>query len=182
MRLEPPSKSEQDASRAGLYRAFAPVLERILQAKGASHDDARDAVQDAFVALVAHDIDIERDPHGWLVTVARNSLRDRERRQRTRTESKEDLAPPPEPRCALDRTVDARRLFGRVAELVLELPEAHREALLACRVDGSSSAEAVRTLKASSAASVRQQVHRAVERICAELERAAVACPWCGGD
>lgn len=164
----------------GLFRTFAPTLERILRAKGASSEDARDAVQDAFMALVAHQVNDDRDLHGWLVTVARNSLRDRERRQRTRNESNVEPVTAREHTSALERDVDARRLVGRIAELVAELPQAQREALLACRLDGTSSEDAAANMAASSGANVRQQVHRAVKKICAELERSAVVCPWCG--
>ncbi len=163
--MAPPTTTANSKNVAGLYRAFAPTLERILAAKGASPDDARDAVQDAFEALMVHEVDDERDLHGWLVTVARNALRDRERRQRTRSESSSNPILAPEPRGAPERELDARRLVGRVVALIAELPQARREALLACRVDGSSSEETAASIAASSAGNVRQQVHRALKTI-----------------
>jgi RNA polymerase sigma-70 factor (ECF subfamily) len=139
-----------------LDRVFGYLMLRV-----GRREDAEDLTAEVFAAAVAS-IDRFRGDAAivtWLIAIAGRKLSDAARHQRRHPEVLEadlpvisDASAAPalaEARCSLDPTqaaVERRERIAQIRRLVLELPEAQREALWLHCVDGLSLAETARLL------------------------------------
>jgi len=167
--------------RLTLDRVFGYLMLRV-----ARREDAEDLTAEVFAAAVAS-IDGFRGDAAvltWLIAIARRKLADAARYQRRHPELLEaDLLAPAADGAAAARTeepvsgdptqaaLERREWIAQVRRLVLQLPEAQREALWLRCVDGLSLAETARLLDRSEDA-VKGLLHRAratlLERLTAE--------------
>jgi RNA polymerase sigma-70 factor (ECF subfamily) len=167
--------------RLALDRVFGYLVLRV-----GRREDAEDLTAEVFAAAVAS-IDGFRGDAAvmtWLIAIARRKLADAVRYQRRHPELLEADLPVPcadgvasartEESVSLDPTQDTlerRERIAQVRRLVLQLPDAQREALWMRCVDGLSLAEIARLLDRSEDA-VKGLLHRAratlLERLTAE--------------
>jgi RNA polymerase sigma factor (sigma-70 family) len=140
----------------GLYRYALSIL--------ASPDDARDAVQNTMVSLLAglpaEKRDLELKP--WLYRIAHNESVSIIRRRR---EAPLDRAPEP----GREADHEARRLTRQLLSDFAELPDQQRTALVLRELNGLSHAEIAETLAISEAAA--KQTVYAARKALQELER-----------
>lgn len=133
---------------------------------------AEDLVQDVFIRLqqTIDRLDPERDPSGWVFTVATNTVRDHWRSKQHRKSTQEidiekvadsslaDGQPTP------DQDLEHRQAETRVREALLTLAEIDREVLLLRTYGELETAEVARILNITPDA-VRQRHSRAVGRL-----------------
>jgi RNA polymerase sigma-70 factor (ECF subfamily) len=128
---------------------------------------AEDLYQETWLAAARHVHRLREDTHllPWLFTIARNkyrnSLRTWVRQSRCRHELR---AQDDAPRVSLDDEVHAHRQAERIWASFARLPQAHREVLLLCVVEGLDAAEAGRALSCSADA-VRKRLSRARQEL-----------------
>lgn len=166
-----------------LVRAESPKLLRVLRRIVGSEDEARDALQEAFMtafrALAA--FDGRSRVSTWLYRVAVNAGLMRLRRRKHLSEcSVEELLPSfledghrrdpgPAWRAAPDEEVERARLRALVRDKIAELPETYREPLLLYDIQGLDTAEVARALSLSVGA-VKTRLHRARQALRALLD------------
>lgn len=131
---------------------------------------AEDLFQETWLAAArnVHRIREDTELLPWLFTIARNKYRNSLRSYVRRTRGRQEL-------CAhdlghavqLDEQVHALRQTELVSAAMTRLPDAHREVLLLCMVEGLECSAVARTLSCSEAA-VRKRLSRA-RRELAEL-------------
>jgi RNA polymerase sigma factor (sigma-70 family) len=171
----------RDSGDADAWRLFvdlyAPLVYALGRKQGLQDADAADLTQDIFRSIASAVRTLEYDPgrgsfRGWLYTVARNRLRDFQKRQRIRERGSGDTAilaaldeqpAPTDP--DWDRDYE-RRVFAWAAEQVKgEFRESTWRAFWLTAVDGKSGDEAARELGLSLGA-----VHVAKSRVLARLK------------
>ncbi len=127
-------------------------------------DEVEDLVQETLLALHLQrgTYDPSLPVAAWVLAIARHKLVDLWRRRGRRDnlhdalDSVDGLALP-----ALDQNFDAQRDVGK---LLLELPEAQRQAIVLTKLEGWSIAEASARTGASESA-IKVQVHRGLRRL-----------------
>lgn len=154
-----------------MYRATADrVLAYCLRHAGP--DLAEDVVSETYTAAWRHGKDLGDEPLPWLVTVARNKIRDAYRSSARRRESLDDgarlmslasLNDSPEA-TVVDRTT--------LLTALSRLPEKHREALLLVSWDGLTVAQAAQVMGVSRV-TFSSRLHRARARLTAALAPAS---------
>ncbi|MBK8257987.1 MAG: sigma-70 family RNA polymerase sigma factor [Polyangiaceae bacterium] len=141
-----------------LYNSFHRAVHAVLLARVGS-EDARDLVQDVFVAVFEKigDLDDAAAFPGWIMTMARNRATDHNRRKRPTQEVADvPLHPPPH--------LEAME----VLRALRALPEAYRETLIMRLVEDMTGPEiAERT--GLTAESVRVNLHRGMKLLRAQL-------------
>lgn len=175
-----------------LYRDFAPSVLRLGRSWGLDADEADDLVQQTFVRIVAvvDRIDPARPFGAYVTMIARNVLRNRRRDTGTARRfagTARELDEERRTGDAQDYSVAIARFADHVLGLLHALPAAHREALVAVRIEGRSYEETAARLGRTEAA-VRQDVSRAVRELCKAVgvEPAPGGtggpCPWCADE
>jgi len=193
----PPDEAPSDADllarlRAGdggayetLVRAQSPKLLRVLRRIVGSEDEARDALQEAFMTAfrALAGFDGRSRISTWLYRIAVNAGLMRLRRRKHLAEcSVEELLPSfledghrrdpgPAWRSAPDEEVDRARLRELVRDKIAQLPETYREPLLLYDIQGLDTAEVARALSLSVGA-VKTRLHRARQALRALLDPA----------
>ncbi len=175
----------------GTRRAFESLvlrhkaqIYRIVRHYVGNDADARDVVQDSFVAawLALRRFDASRDFGAWLRTIALNKCRDFGRRQTVRRhvmrlfarlDVRETTAPSADAAAEQEQS-EAHRLRG-LEEAIATLPAAHREILVLTAFAGLSHQEAADQLGISPKA-VEMKVRRAKQRL-EEILKARGASP-----
>jgi RNA polymerase sigma factor (sigma-70 family) len=152
----------RDGADANAWRLFVdlygPLVYGLARKHGLQDADAADLTQDVFGSVAGAVRSLDYDPRrgsfrGWLYTVARNRLRDFQRRKQARgsgdtdvQEFLEEHPAPPEPDPDWDRDYE-RRVFAWAAEQVkVEFRENTWRAFWLTAVEGRSSEEAGREL------------------------------------
>jgi RNA polymerase sigma factor (sigma-70 family) len=152
----------RDGADADAWRLFVdlygPLVYGLARKHGLQDADAADLTQDVFSSVAGAVRSLDYDPRrgsfrGWLYTVARNRLRDFQRRKQARGSGDTDVqefleehpaAPEPDP--DWDRDYE-RRVFAWAAEQVkVEFRENTWRAFWLTAVEGRSSEEAGREL------------------------------------
>jgi RNA polymerase sigma-70 factor (ECF subfamily) len=132
-----------------LYGSHREEIWRFLRRLCGNNDLAEDVFQETWLAAARHSHRLLEDTRllPWLYTIARNKQRNALRLrffdERRRTSSAaEPLGAPPTP----DHEADLRAQARAVTEAFENLPEAHREILLLCVVEGLDSKAAAAIL------------------------------------
>ena len=139
-----------------------------------NRDLAEDAVQEAFVALVANlrDGKTVDDPAAWLTRVVRNRARDSQRKE-IRVHRREAAV------ATLDRgrptpdVLEQEESHGEVARLLSELEPDLREVIELCVIGGKSYRE-VAAITGASLGTVSTRIHQGLSRIAGGLRAAGV--------
>lgn len=164
---------------AGDQRAFAELYERhrravftfLVHLTGARHA-AEDVLQEAFLRVWRGRAEYRRSGEfrAWLFTIARRLAIDRFRREGVAWEANpaalETVASLDMP----DRTAEARAELTQLQRALTELPPAQREVVLLARLVGAG-AEEIARVTGSTPGAVRVQLHRALQRLRALLDR-----------
>ncbi len=164
------SAAPPDAAFTELVRTHTPRLLRVAR-RYLDDDEARDAVQDAFVKAHARIDRFENRaaPGTWLHRIVVNGCIDRLRRAAARRETPlDEVTDEALERCLAagvratspDRTLEAADLERACRACILRLPPAFRTVLLLRDVEGYDVGEAARTLGIS-ASLVKVRLHRA---------------------
>ncbi len=157
-----------------LFGAVQPDLVRYARSLAAGDpEEARDAVQDAFVALWRRreTLDPERSVRALLYAAVRHRLLNHHRdtsRRRDLLRAMDPPAAPPTP----DASADAALVTGLVRARLAALPERQREAFALSRFDGLSHAE-VAAVMGCSAKTVENHVGRALTALRDHVRRHA---------
>lgn len=139
------AQGDRDAFAALVRRYQRQIFGLALRFLG-NPDPARDAAQEIFVkAFVAIDrADPEREFGPWLMTIARNHLRDRLRRRRVRkgdladTEPDELIARLPTRTPDIEASLGTRQETLALEQALQELPEHYREVVVLHHLQGRS--------------------------------------------
>lgn len=157
-----------DAAFRGLYEALAPLVLAIARRHGLRDAEAKDVVQQTFLGVHRARGDFRRGApvRPWIVTIARNVVRDHLRRHYVRREDAIELDGPIEPRVEAPEyglpSTDALIEWSRKA--VARLPASQRRALELHFFENRSFAEVARELGCSEGAA-RVRAHRGYETI-----------------
>ncbi len=167
------SQNDQSAFEALLFRHGAMVL-RVCLRNLANADDAEDAFQATFLVLARHAASIRKRESlaGWLHGVAYRmaSHSKRAAARRLGYESQANLSQPSDPaRCAA-----LRELQALVDEELVRLPEALREAFVACCLENKSCCELADQLGLEDS-TIRKRVSRARKALQERLNRRGVS-------
>jgi RNA polymerase sigma-70 factor (ECF subfamily) len=167
-----------DGAFEELYRLGAPRVRAFLVRICADVALADDLTQEAFLRVhraratfVANAAAIP-----WMLTIARNTLRDHARRERVRRTHQASAAEDHDDRQSAathhfgDRAVIARQMLEVAQQALLRLPVRQREAFVLLRFEGLSLEEAAQVLGTTEAA-VKIMVHRACVAIRTTLDR-----------
>ncbi len=156
-----------------LYRQHREPLWRFVRQLAGRTDAAHEIFQDTWVAVARHAHGLREDTalRTWLFTIARNRCRNAARdglfeARRRESVRGEPLPGPPAP----DVEVDQRRRAREVATALASLPEAHREVLLLCVVEGLETQDVARILNMTPEA-VRKRLSRARADLAARVGR-----------
>ncbi len=169
--LPPPRASAASGSRLeyaspeALFRSEHESLVRALAvAAGGDLEDARDAVQEAFIRLCLDWSRISRyqDPAGWVRRVALNRLRNQQRSRRRWRGALLRLGSRAEERAAVDTAVSSGTHLAEseALRLLRGLPERQRVAMALHYVADLSVAQVAAAMGVSEG-SVKQHLHRA---------------------
>jgi RNA polymerase sigma-70 factor (ECF subfamily) len=167
-------RAGEDSAYEELVRFYGPRLLAVARRFLRSDDDARDAVQDAFLSAFRSIDSFEGQARisTWLHRIVVNaSLMKLRTRRRKPEQSIEDLLPsfledghmerPAEPwRKAGEDPVEVAQLADLLLEKVQELPEDSRNVVLLRDIEGLDTEETARMLEISKAA-VKTRLHRA---------------------
>ncbi len=126
-----------------LFRAVQPELARYARSLAPGDaEDARDAVQDAFVALWRRreTLDAARSVRALLYASVRHRLLNHHRDTSRRRDLLTTMDPPSAP-AAPDDSTDAALVTGLIRARLATLPDRQREAFALSRFDGLSHAE-----------------------------------------
>ena len=158
-----------------LYAQYSERVWRFLaRLSGAG---AEDLFQETWFAAARHVHRIREDTQllPWLFAIARNKHRNSLRGWARQVRSTQELrAQHLDSTVPLDDQVHALREAGRTSAAFARLPEAHREVLLLCVVEGFDTATVARTLACSEAA-IRKRLSRArreLARLCGRQDLA----------
>jgi RNA polymerase sigma-70 factor, ECF subfamily len=122
--------------------------------------EAEDVVQEVFLRVLRHwdRVQNQSDPKVWLWTVARNCIRDAQRRHyRNREHAVEDME-------TVGPTAKGSDSLVEVEDILRELPEAHREVVYLRLLEDLSTEQTARILGCP-AGRVRATLHRAVKTL-----------------
>jgi RNA polymerase sigma factor (sigma-70 family) len=152
----------RDGADADAWRLFVdlygPLVYGLARKHGLQDADAADLTQDVFGSVAGAVRSLDYDPRrgsfrGWLYTVARNRLRDFQRRQQARgsgdtdvQEFLEEHPAPPEPDPDWDRDYERRAFAWAAEQAKVEFRENTWRAFWLTAVEGRSSEEAGREL------------------------------------
>lgn len=160
-----------------LYDAHHKVLFAYLLGKTGNRETASDLLQETFVRVWQHRDDLERIPEErrrfWLLAIAKNLLRDLQRKQatlwRTETELREQTESKPQSGDP-HRHVEAQELKYHLTEAICLLPEQLR-LILTLTLVGEMTSASIGTLLDMPATTVRHQLRQARLQISKTLER-----------
>lgn len=166
-----------------LVRHYGPRLLAVTRRIVRDEEDARDCVQDAFLAVHRKLADFEgRASFGsWLHRIATNAALMRLRARRARPEDPVDpgapeydrfgfrIGPTRESERTPEELLDRAGTHRRVRAAIDALPESYRTVLLLRDIEGFSTREAAEALGASEAA-IKVRLHRARNALKALLE------------
>ncbi|MFP5462803.1 MAG: sigma-70 family RNA polymerase sigma factor [Gammaproteobacteria bacterium] len=157
---------DEAAYRESLERIAARLRAWLRRRMQGVPDDVEDLVQEILLAL-----HLQRgtwDPalpvSAWVLAIARHKLVDLWRR-RGRREARNDVLEEVD-ESLLSAAPDAGEARRDLDRLLLELPEAQRQAILLTKVEGLSVSEASRRTGVSESA-IKVQVHRGLKRLAA---------------
>lgn len=151
-----------------LFELLSPTVLAIARRYGLRDAEAKDVVQQTFLGVHRARADFRRGApvRPWVVTIARNVVRDHLRRHYVRREDALELDGPIEPRVEAPEygvpTSDA--LLGWAGEALAKLPEAQRRVIELHYLEGKSFAEVGKLLGCSEGAA-RVRAHRGYETI-----------------
>jgi RNA polymerase sigma-70 factor (ECF subfamily) len=155
-----------------LYRRHHARVWAFLMRLTGRLSDAEDLFQETWLAAARHAKRLapDSDPLPWLYTIARNQHRSARRFVLFDTRKRElfafePIAPPQLP----DEHADARARGRALAEAFDDLPEAHREVLLLCLVEGLDTRQVAAILDLREDA-VRKRLSRARAELASRLE------------
>ncbi|MBC8093369.1 MAG: sigma-70 family RNA polymerase sigma factor [Pseudonocardia sp.] len=181
----PPAAASDDSQRSATVAAYAryvepevPVLYRVALTMAAQPADAEDLVQDTLVrAYRAIDRFDGAHPRAWLLTILRNTHRNRARTRiptllHVHQHDAGILDRAGDARSAEDIVVDAQ-FRAVVADALAALPTIHRMVVQLVDVDGLSYAEAANALGVPRG-TVMSRLHRARSRIRTRLVAAGL--------
>lgn len=165
-------RSGDRAAFEALFRASSGELARYARRFGDA-EDARDAVQDAFLSLWQRRdaLDPDRSVRALLYAAVRHRLLNHARdaaRRRDLLTAMDTPDPPP----ALDARLDADRVADLIRRRLAALPQRQREAFALSRFDGLSHAE-IATVMGCSVKTVENHVGRALASLRDTLRRSA---------
>jgi RNA polymerase sigma-70 factor (ECF subfamily) len=155
-----------------LFTLLSPTVLAIARRYGLRDAEAKDIVQQTFLGVHRARADFRRGApvRPWVVTIARNVVRDHLRRHYVRREDALELDGPIEPRVEAPEygvpTSDA--LLGWASQALAKLPEAQRRVIELHYLEGKSFADVGKALGCSEGAA-RVRAHRGYETIRAWL-------------
>ncbi len=163
-----------EAAFAVLYRRYLPLVVRWSLRQTRNRERAADLASEVFAAalIAARRYDPQQAPVvAWLMGIARNKLRESERRSRVEDSARRKLGLGPIALndTALERVEELASIDAGLAELVAALPEDQREAIMQ-RVVAERPYEDIATDLSCSASVVRQRVSRGLKTLRSELE------------
>lgn len=169
------------------FRAFfdrtAPLVLGIARRHGLPDPDARDVVQQTFLGVYRSSRDFRRGApvRPWLVTIARNVLRDHLRRRYARREAPLVLDDRIDPRVeAVEYGMsDAEALVRWARVAVTRLPDSHRRVIELHFFDARSFSEVASVVGCTEGAA-RVRAHRGYEQLRAWLADPRTAEAWVG--
>lgn len=157
-----------EAAFRGFYEAAAPLVLAIARRHGLGDAEARDVVQQTFLGVHRARADFRPGApvRPWLVTIARNVVRDHLRRRYVRREDALELDGPIEPRIEAPEygVPSTEALIEWSRKAIARLPESQRRTLELHFFEGRSFAEVARALGTTEGAA-RVRAHRGYETI-----------------
>jgi RNA polymerase sigma-70 factor (ECF subfamily) len=159
-----------------LVETYSPLLFRVAYTILRSQHEAEDVVQDVFVRVLEHRLDLPavRDMRVWLIRITWNLSIDRRRRIRPEQIDEnfaETLVAKSTP---ADQAVAEARQMKSVLREIEKLPKGERHALLLSAIEELETSEIAKVLGRSESA-VRALLFRARTRLRKRLERGANA-------
>jgi RNA polymerase sigma-70 factor (ECF subfamily) len=173
VRLVARLKEGDPAAFDAVYEAYRPRLFGFLVRLSRRRDVAEDLLEETWLRLIARTATLDEDARlaPWLFTVARN-LYFSWRRSRAvdagRTSELDPSWPAPETGASPFESAARAELERRVEAALARLPLRDREVLLLVGVEGLTPAEAA-SVCGLPAATLRARLHRARERLAAEM-------------
>jgi RNA polymerase sigma factor (sigma-70 family) len=163
-----------DTAFAVLYRRYLPLVVRWSLRQTKNRELAADLASEVFAAalIAARRYDPEQGTvAAWLLGIAKNKLRESQRRKRVEDSARQKLglAPIALNDVALERVEELASVDADVAGLVAALPEDQREAVMQ-RVVAERPYEDIASDMSCSASVVRQRVSRGLRTLRSELE------------
>jgi len=151
-----------------LYRTYGERIWQLLVRLSGSAEKAEDLFQETWLSAARHAHALREDtaPLAWLCTIARNKFKNSLRARAFEIKKRESFAWVQPPATRPDDAADARLRSERVASAFFRLPEAHREVLLLCALEGLDSAHVARVL-----GTTEEAVRKRLSRARAELNR-----------
>jgi RNA polymerase sigma-70 factor (ECF subfamily) len=167
------ARGEEQAA-ALLYRRYLALVLRWTLRQTGNREVAADLTSEVFAAalIASPRYRPQRGPvGGWLLGIAKNKLRESQRRKRVEDSARRALRLEPIvlTDAALDRVDDLASIDGDVAELVEALPEEQRDAIMRRVVDERSYEDIADELCCSPSV-VRQRVSRGLRSLRSKLE------------
>ena len=156
------------AALTELVRRVSPLLLRYLIGSSLKREDAEDVLQDCWIRIhrSRHTYRSSEPVMPWIYAIARHTRLDAYRKRR-RLEAREVLVervPEGLQRAAPEVAQGMEREESRFEQMIAELPESQREALVMLKVGGMSLEEVARATS-STVGAVKQRVHRAYETL-----------------
>jgi RNA polymerase sigma factor (sigma-70 family) len=163
-----------EQAAALLYRRYLPLVLRWSLRQTGNREVAADLTSEVFAAALIGSPRYrpQRGPVGaWLLGIAKNKLRESQRRKRVEDSARRALRLEPIALtdAALDRVDDLASIDGDVAELVEALPEEQRDAIMRRVVDERTYEDIADELCCSPSV-VRQRVSRGLRSLRSKLE------------
>jgi RNA polymerase sigma-70 factor (ECF subfamily) len=157
-----------------LYRRYLPLVLRWCLRESRNREVAADLAAEVFAAalLASRRYRVDRGSVGaWLIGIARNKLRESQRRGRIENSARRRLALEPVvlEDADLDRVEELVSMDSHLQELLEALPDEQREALLSRVVEERSYEEIAAELRCSQSV-VRQRVSRGLRNLKTQLE------------
>lgn len=149
-------------STAEVYANFGEQLRQFVRRRVSDPQDAEDLLQDIFVKIHTrlHTLQDRGRLAPWLFQVARNTIADHYRSRNPGADLPDDLAGDPE---SEDPSPEAHLASG-LGEMIAELPETYRQALLLSELQGLPQAEVARRMGLS-LSGAKSRVQRGRERL-----------------
>ncbi|MBN8614959.1 MAG: RNA polymerase sigma factor [Deltaproteobacteria bacterium] len=155
-----------------LFTLLSPTVLAIARRYGLRDAEAKDVVQQTFLGVHRARADFRRGApvRPWVVTIARNVVRDHLRRHYVRREDALELDGPIEPRVEAPEygVPTSEALLGWAGQALAKLPEAQRRVIELHYLEGKSFADVGKALGCSEGAA-RVRAHRGYETIRAWL-------------
>lgn len=157
-----------------LVAEYSAMLYRVAYSVTRNAAEAEDIVQETFLRVLKHRENLSeiRDARVWLVRIAWNLALDHKRRAKTRPE--EDIGDfarslPSSERRVEDRVISTEE-YKRILELIDQLPEKERKALLLSAMEELSTAE-IAAVCSTTESSIRSRIFRARRELASLLGR-----------